>query len=187
MLYMRKMRHRAYTMIELLVVISVMAIMAAIVLPNWHYNYLHTIMFTSANELAEDIRYCRLMGLEAERQSIFMYSSYKQIAECYLENPDLRNVTGSSSGGNGQSWGYTTNKVTMKTTKLDSAVHLSADRNGSSVPNQVSLQFREGGNPTLSSGFVTEGNDYVIYVACTGISSSIPVRCSKRGGRVTVG
>lgn len=186
----RPSRSYAFSLIELLITLSIGAIIMAIAVPSWNSYNTRMVVLTNANEFAAELREARNNALRSGYDMYFRYSSSKNGKFYYSK----RNIGKASSisitrgvpVGGGASWSYTeVNAVFDKKRTLDARVDLYADATSASALTSAKLRFDTNGrvNPLKGdSGFTQVGNNYVIYVGRG--SYRIPVKVTKIGSVV---
>lgn len=183
-------RSYAFSLIELLVTLSIASIIMAIAVPAWNSYNTRMIVLTNANEIATELREARNNALRSGYYSYFKYEVSRNKKTYYSTRTigKMLNVTvqnGVPYGG-GNSWsGSSVTPILDKKRNLDSRVDLYADVKSGSALNSVSLPFDTDGRVTTTTtiqGFTAVGNDYVIYVGCG--SYRIPIKISKIGSVV---
>lgn len=185
----RPSRSYAFSLIELLITLSIGAIIMAIAVPSWNSYNTRMVVLTNANEFAAELREARNNALRSGYDMYFRYSSSKN-GKIYYSKRNVGRASGiglTNGVPNGNcDWSYSdVEAVFDKKRTLDARVDLYADATSASALTSAKLRFDTDGrvNPFKGdSGFTQVGNNYVIYVGRG--SYRIPVKVTKIGSVV---
>ncbi len=186
----RPWRSYAFSLIELLIALSIGAIIMAIAVPSWNSYNNRMIVLTNANEFAAELREARNNALRSGYDMFFRYSVSKNIKTYYSKRNIGKaasiSITRGVPVGGGAAWSYSeVNAVFDKKRTLDSRVDLYADATSASALTSAKLRFDTDGRVSSTednSGFTKVDNNYVIYVGRG--SYRIPVKVTKIGSVV---
>ena len=182
----RPSRSYAFSLIELLITLSIGAIIMAIAVPSWNSYNTRMVVLTNANEFAAELREARNNSLRSGYDVVFRYSASGKNKIYYSK----RNVGRASGIGltngvpNGNcGWGYSdVEAVFDKRRRLNARVDLYADAASALALTSARLRFDTNGRIGSiedNQGFTKVGNTYIIYVGCG--SYRIPIKITKIG------
>ncbi|MGM9999477.1 MAG: Tfp pilus assembly protein FimT/FimU [Candidatus Bruticola sp.] len=186
----RRSRSYAFSLAELMVVISVASLLIAIVAPAWNSYNTRLMVLTSANEVVTELRNARENAFRTGTFTYFRYSvksSKKKTYYAYRRNTRLSSLGLTNGVLNGSAgWGGTemTDSLISKVRTLDRRCDFYSSATATSALSSAYLEFENDGSVSGKSGFTKSGNDYVIYVGSGGYC--VPITVSPVG-RITVG
>ncbi|MGM9992978.1 MAG: Tfp pilus assembly protein FimT/FimU [Candidatus Bruticola sp.] len=186
----KRSRFYAFSLIELMVVISVASLLIAIVAPAWSSYNTRLMVLTNANEVAAELRNAREKAFRSGYFVYFYYqynSSKRKTYYSYCRTARLSYINlsnGVLTGNAGWGGNAVTNSLLSKVHVLDRRCDFYSSATATSALSNAYISFDIDGSVFDTSGYVKSGDNYVIYVGSGGYC--VPITISPIG-RITVG